>query len=97
MVRMLAATLIGLILASTVQAHEALQQRYRRLPTKQIAAELDRYCAGGHAPCAYSPPQPLLDARRRGAGSYSLSLQHRDRAASWGSGLQAAFLSNRHQ
>jgi hypothetical protein len=67
MVRMLAATLIGLILASTVQAHEALQQRYRRLPTKQIAAELDRYCAGGHAPCAYSPPRRLLDeAARRG-------------------------------
>ena len=78
MVRMLAATLIGLILASAVQARE---QRYRRLPTKQIAAKLDRYCAGGHAPCAYSPPQPLLDARRRGAGPYSLSLQQ-DRAAS---------------
>jgi len=83
MVRMLAATLIGLILASTVQAHEVWQQRYRRLHTKQIAAELNRYCAGGHVPCAYSPPQPLLDARRRGAGSYSLSLSStRDRAAS---------------
>ena len=80
MVRMLAATLIGLILASTVQAREASQQRYRRLPTKQIAAQLDRYCAGGHAPCAYSPPTAF--ARRGGAAraDTSLSVQHSDRA-----------------